>query len=275
MTCEVFLTDAGTTRQEQNQMKEPRLMIAVATTAERIARLSTLVLTPVVGAEWVVFVQGRSNDEQDVKRRLSRPDITVVWSEGMGAARNRNCALVHVRWEFLLFADDDLSFSPEGIAALIDRFDEERDMDFLCARLTDEMGALRKKYSPDKTAARWFNTGKVQTPEIALRSDAFNRAGVRFDQDFGAGTPYFLGDEYIFLCDAMRAGLRGQHVDIIVACHPSASSGADFSATAMAVRRRVLIRALGRLRSLPARLAFALRHRRTIGPGGLWALLWG
>lgn len=256
-------------------MKEPRLMIAVATTAERVTRLSTAVLPPVTGAEWVVFVQGRPNEEHDVQRKLSRPDITVVWSEGIGAARNRNSALAHVRSEFLLFADDDLSFAPEGIAALIDRFDEERGMDFLCARLTDETGALRKKYSPDKTAARWFNTGKVQTPEMALRWAAFHRTRVLFDEDFGAGMPNWLGDEYIFLCDAMRAGLKGQHVNIIVACHPSESSGVDFSANAMTVRRRVLTRALGRLGSLPARLALALRHWRSIGPGGLWALFWG
>ncbi|MFD1810524.1 hypothetical protein ACFSHQ_27560 [Gemmobacter lanyuensis] len=69
---------------------------------------------------------------------------------------------------------------------------------------------------------------------------------MRFDPAFGAGQPDWMGDEYIFLCDALRAGLRGWHVDVTPASHPAESSGLRQSPEAMAVRRRVLIRALGR-----------------------------
>lgn len=251
----------------------PRLTVAVATTAARAPRLTTALLPPVPGVIWAVFVQGQPADEAALRHGLGRADIRVVLSDGTGAARNRNAALDAVQTEFLLLADDDLTFSATGIAALIDRFAHSPDVDFLLARLADETGAPRKRYSPDGTRARWFNTGRIQTPEIALRMAPIRRAGLRFDEAFGAGVPVWLGDEYIFLCDALRAGVRGRHVDVIVAAHPTESSGANFAQAAMAVRRKVLIRALGRGPSLPARLAFALRHWRKIGAGGFWALL--
>ena len=92
-------------------------------------------------------------------------------------------------------------------------------------------------------------------------------AGVEFDPGFGAGAPDWLGDEYIFLCDALRAGLRGWHVGLTLASHPAESSGLAQGAAVMAVRRRVFIRALGRWASLPVRLVFLLRQAMRGGAG--------
>ncbi|MFD1810523.1 hypothetical protein ACFSHQ_27555 [Gemmobacter lanyuensis] len=82
-----------------------------------------------------------------------------------------------VETELLLFADDDLTFHPAGIAALIDRFNRLPGADLLCARLTDETGRPRKRYVPDGTPLRWFNCGRVGTPELALRPARVRAAG--------------------------------------------------------------------------------------------------
>ena len=249
-----------------------RLTIALSALAERLARLQPADLPEMPGVVWHLFVQGPPEAVAAEARRLARADLAVTALEGRGVARSRNAALAAVKTEFLLFADDDLQFCPEAIAALIPCFDARPEADFLCARLADEAGRPRKAYSPDGTPVRWFNGGKLGTPELALRPEAFRRAGVAFDPNFGAGQPDCIGDEYILLCDALRAGLKGWHVDLVLARHPAESSGTSWQgADRMQIRRRVLIRALGRWPSLPARLVFALRHRRAIG--GLGAFL--
>lgn len=234
------------------------LTVAIATTGKRFPGLAKRQLPLVSGVRYHVFVQ--APDLPPCPEALVRPDVTVSLTDGIGAARNRNAALATVDSPLLLFADDDLDFDASAIRALILRFGDLRDVDFLCARLADETGRPRKRYSEDGAPVRWWNCAKVGTPELALRPANFRRAGVWFDPAFGAGTSNHLGDEYIFLCDALRAGLRGKHASLLVARHPGESSGTDSAGQTMRIRKAVLVRALGRWRSWPARLGFALRH---------------
>lgn len=233
------------------------MTVAIATTSSRVASLQADRLPSITGLQYRIFVQGEILP--DCTKAL-RHDIAFAHSKGHGAARNRNAALASVSTPYLLFADDDLTFSPEGLTALLSRFEAEPEADFLCLRLVEETGQPRKRYSPNGTPVRWWNCGKVGTPELALRSAPFAAKGLAFDTRFGAGVPDYLGDEYIFLCDALRAGLRGRHVALTVASHPALSSGTRPDPRAMDIRRRVLIRALGPWKSLPVRLVFALRH---------------
>lgn len=233
------------------------LTVAIATTARRLEQIDLAALPAQAGVEYKIFVQ-----EADCLPLPQRADLSLIAIKGRGAARNRNAALNSVTTPLLLFADDDLTFDPAGYSALIARFAANPAADFLCAQLSDGTGQPRKRYSPDATPARWSNCGKLGTPELALRPAAFRAKGLRFDEGFGAGTPNHLGDEYIFLCDAMRSGLKGQHVAIMLASHPRDSSGTENNARIMAIRKHVLIRALGRWKSRPARWAFALYHRR-------------
>lgn len=240
------------------------LTVAIATTAPQLKSLSAARLPALPRMQWHIFVQNQDPNAAPcpVPPELSRPDISVTQTTGRGAARNRNAALQTVNTAFLLFADDDLTFSADGLQALLSRFEAYPDTDFFCAQLNDETGAPRKRYSGDGKTVRWWNCAKVGTPELAVRPDRFRYCGLAFDTRFGAGMPDYLGDEYIFLCDALRAGLRGRHAALTVAMHPAQSSGTRSTPNVMDIRRRVLVRALGPWKSRPARLAFALRHWR-------------
>ena len=243
----------------------PDLFIAIATTAARVATLNLARLPPQTGVEYRIFVQCEGAEPAVAAhsaQALARDDIRVIPTDGHGAARNRNAALRQIDGAVLLFADDDLILDLNGIAALRAQIAAAPVVDFFCARLLDGVHRSPKRYAPDGTAVRWYNCGKVGTPELALRPARARAAGLRFDESFGAGTPNWLGDEYIFLCDALRAGLQGRHVAVDIGVHPADSSGLAKGAAAMAVRRKVLVRALGRWRGMPARWAFALRHRR-------------
>lgn len=233
------------------------LTVAIGTTAARLEQIDLAALPAQAGVEYKIFVQ-----EAECLPLPKRADLSLIAIKGRGAARNRNAALTSITTPLLLFADDDLTFDPARYSALIARFAANPAADFLCAQLSDETGKPRKRYSPDATPARWSNCGKLGTPELALRPAAFRAKRIYFDESFGAGTPNHLGDEYIFLCDAMRSGLKGQHVAITLASHPRVSSGTENNAQILDIRKRVLIRALGRWKSCPARWGFALKHWR-------------
>ena len=236
---------------------QPVLTVAIATTSARLGQINLSDLPAQSGVIYHIWVQGAKTVPI-----ATRTDITISAAPGKGAAANRNTALAATRTSLLLFADDDLVFSAAGHAALIARFATRPTADFLIARLEDETGRLRKRYSADGRQVRWWNCGKTGTPELALRPGRVREKALQFDTRFGAGMPNYLGDEYIFLCDALRAGLRGEHAAIVLASHPGESSGTKSGIELMAIRRAALIRALGPWKSRPALLAVALRYRR-------------
>jgi hypothetical protein len=101
--------------------------------------------------------------------------------------------------------------------------------------------------------------------------------GLRFDEGFGAGagTESFLGEEFVFVADCLKAGLGGRAVPLVVSVHPDTSSGFLWQGAAAArARAAVLARVFGRAAPL-ARLGFALKHRRHFGRADLWRFLKG
>jgi glycosyltransferase involved in cell wall biosynthesis len=256
-----------------NDAAQPRLTVAIATMAQRFSNISLEKIPEIDSVIWHIFVQEDNSETISVTVDIGRPDITFTKTSGLGAARNRNSALENVSTDFLLFADDDLEFHDLAISKIINVFDASRDVDFLCGRLKSASNLHRKNYSADGSRVRWFNCGKVGTPELAVRMSSIKASGVLFDETFGAGAANWLGDEYVFLCDMLGVGLRGMHVNLTFATHADISSGSTFDQESMIVRRRVFIRALGRWKSLPVRVLFAWRHRKKLDPRSVFRFL--
>jgi hypothetical protein len=154
-------------------------------------------------------------------------------------------------------------YDPEGIGSVLD---PAQGLD----RLFDETGALRKRYPAYREPATVWNSARVGTIELAVRPADLIRKGVLFDENFGAGSVNYLGDEYILVADANRAGLRCEYFPITIAVHPRESSGIGFGTAADArARSRVFDRVFGWLAAVPRALLWARNPFRfgTLGNG--------
>jgi hypothetical protein len=92
------------------------------------------------------------------------------------------------------------------------------------AQARDNSGALRKDYFQKVQPLRLTNSARAATYELIVRVDAIREKRINFDENFGAGATNYLGDEYIFIADALRAGLKGVHLPVVIATHPVESS---------------------------------------------------
>ena len=238
-------------------MTAPSLTVAIATLADRMHRVDIDQLPVIAGVDYHIFVQ----DTPVALPTHPRSDITLTGLDSHGVTISRNAAIAAASGEILLFADDDLVLATYNYAALRTWFADHPNQDFVCGQLQDALGAPFKSYGPDMARVTRLNSAKVGTPELAVRVQSVRDAGVTFDTDFGAGSANWLGDEYIFLCDALRAGLQGRHIALHLATHAAPSSGQDNSAASFAVREAVFRRALHPV-SWPLRCAFAWRHRK-------------
>ena len=220
------------------------------------------------GWEVAIVVQnpGGSNWETDRSHQLSqRQDLSIEVLESKGVAKSRNRAIWLARAEYLVFSDDDISFDTAGLEAALRFMDLNPKYSLLLAQATDPTGMLRKRYPKKVTKLNAFNSARAATYEMIIRVDAIRQFGVQFDERFGAGAPNYLGDEYIFIVDLLRAGGKAVFAPITIATHPIESSGSRWGSDSDRRARAVIFtRVFGAFAPF-IRLPFGLRRLRELG----------
>ena len=152
-------------------------------------------------------------------------EVKVLELQSRGVAKSRNTAISNTDTEYLIFGDDDVEFNESGITSAVNFLDANPKISILLMQAVDETGALRKSYPSRAHKLKLTNSAKAATYEMMIRVSDVKAAGVKFDENFGAGAENYLGDEYIFIADALRSGLKGSFQPIVIAMHPSESSG--------------------------------------------------
>ena len=204
--------------------------------------------------EILIAVQGGTIQD------FQREDVRIIHLGSLGAAKSRNRILSEASGKILFFGDDDMKWVQQGMGEVMQHFSRNDDVDLILGQAIDENSNLRKRYPRNKKRLSRFNSAKAATYEIAIRTESFRRKEIMFDENFGAGTESFLGDEYIFIANACSKGLFCEFIPSIVAIHPSDSSGTRFGTTEDAkVRSLVFQKVFGSVAPL-ARLGFVLKN---------------
>jgi hypothetical protein len=225
---------------------------------------------PGVRSDWetVIVVQNPQQKNwslDDYQQLSSRTDLQVEELQSVGVAKSRTRAIWLAGSKYLVFADDDIEFSETCLEDAINYLDAHPKLSLLLAQAQDPSGMLRKRYPRAATKLGLFNSARAATYEMIIRVDAIRQFGVVFDENFGAGSEHYLGDEYIFIADLLRAGGKAEFVPITIATHPEISSGTGWGTDRdRMARAKVFSRVFGALAPL-VRVAFGLRRMRELG----------
>lgn len=198
---------------------QPLLTIAFSTMPDRVKAI----VFPERRADREILVQVQNPKE--ISYVVAEKSAKLIEMRSLGVAKSRNAAIERATGKYLLFADDDITFSEEGIEKALEYLESHPDISIILTQAKDDAGELRKDYFKEIKPLRLTNSARAATYEMMIRLDTIREKGIRFDENFGAGVPNYLGDEYIFISDAIRAGLKGVHFPIVLATHPVESSG--------------------------------------------------
>jgi len=180
-------------------------------------------ITPPQNADWEILIITQGGE---AAKRF--PQAKQLSLETTGVAKSRNAAIENASGEYLVFADDDIVFSEQGLQEAITYLDQNQDVSLVLCRASDTVGKLRKNYPQEIKVLGLFNSAKAATYEMIVRVSDVKRLGVRFDERFGAGVENYLGDEYIFIVDLIRTGGRARFLPVTIASHPEVSSGSGW-----------------------------------------------
>ena len=247
----------------------PRLTFGYSTLANRLRNIVLPDLKSHQDWDVLITVQSGTADEPTSNQLSDGPSgerVRTLGFAGTGVTKLRNQVLTNASGKFLVFGDDDVTFNEKGLQDAIVQL-ETTGAALLLGQAVDEKGKLRKSYPLKAHKLHKLNSAKAATYEMVINLEQVRAVGVFFDEEFGAGAPEkYLGDEYIFICDLLDAGLSCEYAPIVLATHPTDSSGSGWG-TERDRRARALIfdRAFKGSRTLPylARIGFGLRKLGT------------
>lgn len=249
------------------------MTVAIATMGSRLRGIA--LPDPVEGLRYLVVVQAAEQHELS-EQLTGRGDLRLLKVEGLGLSQSRNIALEQAASDMVVFADDDMALRPEGLLALAGHLRSRPDLSFVAGWREGRLPTRGPRAGRHMLGLR--NSGRICAPELIVRRNRVLGCGVRFDEAFGKGARHGLGEEYVFVADMLRAGMRGEALPVIVGAHHGPSSGdlwdnAQLYDARLAVQRRVFggwaclvhplyaMRHARRFKSIGQMLRFALGRR--------------
>jgi glycosyltransferase involved in cell wall biosynthesis len=243
----------------------PKLTFGYSTLADRLSNIQLPDLVNHPDWDVLITVQSGTTEMPTYEQLAKAPQgerVQVLGYSGRGVTKIRNKVLENAKGDYLIFADDDIVFNETGLRQAIEEM-EESELALLLGQAVDQSGTLRKAYPKGSQKLNKLNSGKAATYEMLVNVEAVRLSGVSFDEAFGAGAPdTYLGDEYIFIADLVSKGLNCYFMPIVLATHPTDSSGSGWGTDRdRLARAKIFDRVFRGNRTLPymARAAFGIR----------------
>lgn len=160
------------------------------------------------------------------------PTVRVINSLEKGLSRSRNLALKNAKGKIVLIADDDEVFKKGFDATIIQAHNQYNSKAVISFCIDKPNGLLYKKYLLNaKMNLSLIELFNVLSIEISVNKSILDKLGVLFDENFGLGSDFEMGEEAIFLSDIKYKIDQIAFVPSIIATHPEISSNDKFDFT--------------------------------------------
>ncbi len=163
-------------------------------------------------SDTVIINQCDRETEKVLNRRAfcdNSQNVTYIETKDRGLSKSRNLAIENAKEDICILCDNDVVYV-EGYEKIItDAYNKYSDADLIVffikrpernAPIFD--GVKRMNY---------LSVLKIFSPEISFKKSSIK--DIRFNTDFGAGSgKYIMGEENLFLYDALKRGLKIYYV---------------------------------------------------------------
>ncbi len=185
-------------------------------------------------------------EDRELRDRLQRrDDVKVMITQGKGLSKSRNFAIEHATGDICLIADDDIELVDNAETKILDAFKCNPDADIITFQIKPSPHRRSKKYALQPFWYNFKRLANISSIEIVIKTSSIKDARLSFDESFGLGAKYPIGEEFIFLTDAYRKGLKILYWPEVIVSHPHASSGEKLDNETIIARGAMFARVFG------------------------------
>lgn len=153
------------------------------------------------------------------------PSIRVINSFEKGLSKSRNLALKNAIGKIVLIADDDVIYMNDFDTKIIQAYNQYDNKAVISFCIEKPNGLLFKKYSPNaKKNLSLMELFNVLSIEISLNKLILDKLGITFDENFGLGSEFQMGEEAVFLSDIKNKNQQIAFVPSVIVIHSEISS---------------------------------------------------
>lgn len=157
-----------------------------------------------------------TSEERIIRRSVNGSDQAVkyVKTRDRGLSKSRNMAIHEAEADICILCDNDVVYVDNYEELILAEFEKRPDADIIVFYIK-----RKEKPVPNYASERkmdYLSVLKIFSPEIAFRRERIS--DISFDEDFGAGSgKYIMGEENIFLYDALKKGKHIYYVPVKIA----------------------------------------------------------
>lgn len=167
----------------------------------------------------IVVINQTKNDRLLVS---DYPNIRVFNSSDIGLSKSRNLALKNATGKILLIADDDVVYQEGFLSKITASHNQYKEATTITFSAIQTNGSFLKKYPlVSKTKMNSFDILNTSSIEITLKKDKIESLGIQFDENFGLGSTFEMGEEAIFLFDLKSKKEQLVFIPEVIVSHDS------------------------------------------------------
>lgn len=215
-----------------------------------------------ITSDCVVVNQCDREAQKDITRNSIADNeqfVCYIESKDRGLSRSRNLAIDSAESELCILCDNDVVYVQDYEKIICESFDRHPDADLIVFYIKRKEKPIPN--FPKEKRMGYLSVLKIFSPEIAFRRESVK--DIRFDEDFGAGAKYIMGEENLFLYDCLKRGKKIYYVPVKIAelkeVESTWFSGHD---KRFFVSRGANYAGMSRFFSIPLIIQFALRKTK-------------
>ena len=241
-----------------------KLNILVSTINDGIKNIEKIFLPLDNKISYIISHQitNNKNYSNEVTKLKQRKDTIYLSLDVKGLSKNRNNCLKHIDADIVYICDDDVSLLYENILKVIEKFKNSDNLDVLRCQVKTFEGKPYKQYKPiEYKVVSLIQLTNFSSIEMTIRSSFIKENQLSFDENFGIGAQYPIGEDFIFITDIFKKNGNIVHYPIDIVEHGECGTGGVLSDNVILGRGAVFRRVFGKLNFI-VNICFAIKNKK-------------
>ena len=138
---------------------------------------------------------------------LNKNNNVILSLKDRGLSKSRNLAIKNSSANIGLISDDDMLYVDNYEQIITDAYLKYPDADIIAFIVEHENKKFEK--SPFKEGKlNFIKSLRISSVQMTINLDSIKKKNVSFDENFGSGSKYFMGEENIFISDCFKKKMK-------------------------------------------------------------------